>query len=136
MARTIDIFFYGLFMDPQALRNKGLNPIAPRKGRVEGMALQIGERATLLPNAGECAYGVVIGLTHHELDQLYADAGVAAYRPEAVIAILEDSKIVPALCFNLPPDSVPGEANSHYAAELRAVAQHMGLPRNYVESIS
>jgi hypothetical protein len=54
------------------------------------MALEIRDRATLISKAGECVYGMVIGLTYPEIDELYADASVAAYRPEAEIAVLED----------------------------------------------
>jgi|SRR6266850_5873638 len=46
-SRTINVFFYGLFMDAEALRAKGLHPTNSRQVCVLGMALQIGKRATL-----------------------------------------------------------------------------------------
>ena len=73
--------------------------------------------------------------THDEIEQLYSEASVRAYRAEAVLAELNDGSRVSALCFNLvvPPD--PKEANSEYAAKLRNLARRLGLPANYVESI-
>src|SRR6266550_6112444 len=68
-SRLINMFFYGLFMDAEALRAQGFHPIDARQACVPGMALQIGRRATLIPNPSKCAYGFVIGLSHQELDR-------------------------------------------------------------------
>src|SRR6267142_2328202 len=84
--RRIDAFFYGLFMDGEILRGAGVAPIHPRRAYVEGFALRIGQRATLVPSAGARAYGMLFALTHSELDRLYAAPGLEQYRPEAVLA--------------------------------------------------
>jgi len=134
-SRLINMFFYGLFMDAEALRAQGFNPIDARQACVPGMALQIGRRATLIPDPSKCAYGFVIGLSHQELDRLYSEPSVAAYRPEAVIAQLVDRSCIPALCFNLPPSDQTVEANPAYAEKLRAVTRRLGLPADYTASI-
>jgi hypothetical protein len=134
-SRPVDVFFYGLFMDAESLEAKGFHPVNGRQARVSGMALRIGRRATLVPDTGKCAYGLVYGLTHDEIDRLYAEPSVAAYRPEAVIAQLADRSCVPALCFNLPPSDEAVEANPEYAEKLRVVADRLGLPADYVASI-
>jgi hypothetical protein len=74
-------------------------------------------------------------LTHVEIEQLYSEASVRAYRVEAVLAELADGSQVPALCFNLLVPPGPEEANAEYAAKLRDLARRLGLPSNYVESI-
>jgi hypothetical protein len=134
-SRSIDVFFYGLFMDAEALRAGGFHPVNARQACVAGMALQIGRRATLIPNPVSCAHGFVIGLSHKEVEKLYAESSVAAYRPEAVIAQLVDRSCVPALCFNLPLPDEPVEANPEYAEKLRAVVSRLGLPAAYAASI-
>jgi hypothetical protein len=133
--RRIGVFFYGLFMDAGLLRTKGAHPVNLRQACVPGFALRIGQRATLLQNPDARAYGIVMELTHVEIEQLYAEASVRAYCAEAVLAELSDGSHVPALCFNLllPPD--PEEANAEYAAKLRDLARRLGLPSDYVESI-
>jgi hypothetical protein len=133
-ARPIDMF-YGLFMDAEALRAKGFHPVNARQASVSGVALQIGRRATLIPDPAKSVFGFVIGLSHAEVERLYAEPSVAAYRPEAVIARLGDRSSVPALCFNLPPSEATIEANSEYAEKLRAVADRLGLPSDYIASI-
>jgi hypothetical protein len=134
-ARSINVFFYGLFMDADALRANGFDPIDARQACVAGMALQIGRRATLVPDPAKCVHGFVIGLSHKEVDRLYAEPSVAAYRPEAVMAQLVDRSCVPALCFNLPPSDEPAAANPEYAEKLRAVVSRLGLPADYATSI-
>jgi hypothetical protein len=134
-SRPINVFFYGLFMDVEILRAKGLDPVNGGQACVSGMALQIGQRATLTPDPTKCVYGLVMGLSHAEVEQLYSEPSVAAYRPEAVIAQLMDGSCIPALCFNLPPSNEPVVANPEYAEKLRRVAGRLGLPVDYVTSI-
>jgi hypothetical protein len=134
-SRPINVFFYGLFMDAEALRANGFHPINARQACVPGMSLQIGHRATLVPDPSRCVYGFVIGLSHREVERLYAEPGVAAYRPEAVIAQLMDRSCLPALCFNLPQSDKPVQANPEYAEKLRVVANRLGLPADYAASI-
>jgi hypothetical protein len=134
-ARPIDVFFYGLFMDAEALRANGFHPVNSRQAFVAGMTLQIGRRATLIPDHGGHVHGFVIGLSQQEVERLYAEPSVAAYRPEAVMAQLVDRSSVPALCFNLPPSDAPVEANPEYAEKLRVVASRLGLPADYIAGI-
>jgi hypothetical protein len=133
--RAITVFFYGLFMDAAALHAKGFHPANRRQASVSGMALQIGQRATLIPDFAGRVFGFVMDLSHAEVDRLYAEPSVAAYRPEAVIAQLVDGFRVAALCFNLPPSDEPVTANPDYAEKLRVVAAQLGLPADYVKGI-
>ncbi len=133
--RPIDVFFYGLFMDAEALRAKGLNPSNVRLARVQGYALSIGRRATLVPSAGASTYGLRDGSGRAEIDALYSDSSVRAYRAEAVLATLSDGTALPALCFNLETAPGPEEANAEYAEKLRAVGRRLGLPAAYVDNI-
>ena len=133
--RRIEVLFYGLFMDEALLREKGLNPENRRQARVENFRLVIGRRATLVQREGEEAHGIIYSLTHAEVDALYSEDSVNAYRPEAVCARLADGSIVPALCFNLPTPPAPDERNPLYAAKLRQLAARLGLPPAYVANI-
>jgi hypothetical protein len=133
--RRVSVFFYGLFMDPELLRAKGLEPLNPRRARVGGFRLRIGNRAALEPDAGGEVHGFVVELTHAEIERLYAEPGVDAYRPEAVIAEPEGGPPIAVLCFNLPSAPDPHERNPKYAGQLRELATRLGLPRHYVERI-
>jgi hypothetical protein len=131
----VDVFFYGLFMDEALLREKGLNPLGRRVASIENFRLVIGARATLVPCAGAVVYGVLFSLTRAELDALYSEESVRAYRPESVTARAAGGGRASALCFNLPAPPPAGERNPLYASKLKELAARLGLPRAYVSSI-
>lgn len=134
--RRIDVFFYGLFMDQELLEVKGIHPTDARIAAVSGLRLRIGARAALVPAPDAEVHGVLMKLSHAELETLYSEPSVRAYRPEPVLAVARDGVTVAALCYNLPEAPAPDERNAEYAAKLRAVAERIGLPNDYVSSIS
>jgi hypothetical protein len=135
-SRRVDVFFYGLFMGAELLRAMGIMPVNIRIASAPGFALRIGQRATLTPNLNSRVYGVLMELTHDEIDRLYSQKSVSFYRPEAIIAELADGSYVPALCFNLPVAPNAKEANPDYARQLRDLGHRLGLPSDYVDGIS
>lgn len=135
-SRRVDVFFYGLFMDGDLLRSKGADPQSTALASVEGFALSIGRRAALVPQAGARVHGLVVSLTLEEVDRLYADPTLREYRPEAVLAELAAGGKIAALCYNLAQAPSPSDHDPAYAARLRALAARVGLPRNYVDSLS
>jgi hypothetical protein len=135
MTRDIDVFFYGLFMDADALRARGMHPRNIRAARAGHFALHIGQRATLVPAVGAEVHGFVMELSHSEIEALYSDSSVSAYRPEAVLADLVDGQKCPALCFNLDTQPDPREGNAEYAEKLRELGRRLKLPAHYIENI-
>ena len=85
---------------PRRCRSGGFG--LPRRAHVDHVALRLGKRATLVPHLEGRVYGVLMTLMHSEIDRLYSEASVAAYRPEPVLAQLEDGTAEVAFCFNLP----------------------------------
>lgn len=134
MPRRIPVFFYGLFMDAGALRAKGADPQNIRRASLAGFALRIGERATLVPASGSRVHGVLMDLTHTEIDALYAEASVSMYRAEPVVCETDRGDAA-ALAFTLPVPPAPGETNAAYAEKLRDLARRLQLPSHYVETI-
>src|SRR4030095_435081 len=133
-SRWTDVFFYGLFMDQDLLREKGIEPTAVELASVDGYALRIGQRATLVASGVSRVHGVVMSLTLAALERLYSDPSVAAYRPQAVLAQLASGGVIGALCYNLPEPPAPGEQNAEYSAKLRVIGRKVGLPADYVAS--
>src|SRR4051812_7203952 len=98
----VEVFFYGLFMDEALLREKGLSPEDRRAASVEDFRLVIGARATLVRSEGALAHGVLFSLAREEVEALYSEESVGAYRRELVDARTSDGRVTRALCFNLP----------------------------------
>ena len=134
-SRRVDVFLYGLFMDQDLLHAKGLAPQEAELASVPGFVLRIGQRAALVPEATGRVHGVVLSLTLAELERLYAEPSVRAYRPLAVLAQLASGGTVAALCYNLPEPPPVTERNPEYPARLRAVGVKVGLPAEYVASL-
>jgi Gamma-glutamyl cyclotransferase, AIG2-like len=134
--RPIDVFFYGLFMDQQLLEAKGVHPTDIRLAVVSGFVLRIGARAALVPTPASQVHGLLMRLSHADIEKLYAEPSVRAYRPEPVLAVTApNGTAVAALCYNLPEPPSPVERNAEYASKLRSLAERVGLPTDYVESI-
>ena len=133
--RRIDVLFYGLFMDEELLRAKGVMAMDIRPAFVIGFQLRIGNRAALVPATSGRVFGRIVSLSHVELEQLYSEPGLQAYKPEAVLAQLANGKTLPALCFNLVEPPSLEERNPDYASRLRALAERLDFPADYVASI-
>ena len=133
--RRIDVFFYGLFMDADLLREKGINPVNSRSAAVKNFQIRIAQRASLIPSTGDVVHGIVFSLTHDEIHNLYADPSVSMYRAEAVLARLPNEESIPCLCFNLPTVNPTDKKNADYAVKLRALATRLNLPDSYIKTI-
>ena len=133
--RHVTGFFYGLFMDEAVLAEAGVAARTPRMAYVEDFGLRVGRRATLVPEAGARAYGMLYDLTHQELGKLYGAPGLEDYRPEAVEAHLLEGGSRPALCYNLLNAPAPAEANEAYAKRLSEALERLGFPAEYAASV-
>ena len=131
---TMNVFFYGLFMDESLLAEKGIAARNGVVGYVDGLRLRIGERATLERYAGARAYGVMMEVSDNEVRELYAESSVADYVPESVTVELMDGNSAEASCYNLPRNKVTG-TNKGYAKALLEVANQLGLPESYLGEI-
>jgi hypothetical protein len=122
-------------MDVETLRQSGAQPTNPRRAYVEEVALRIGQRATLVPSPETRAYGMLIALTHAELERLYDAPGLEQYRPEAVIAHPIEGTAIPALCYNLLQAPESHERDPDYALRLKGVLTKLGFPGDYIASV-
>lgn len=128
------VFFYGLFMDEDLLREKGFNPSAPMIAYVDDYGLRIGAKATMLPLPGERAYGTLMELSDSEVESLYGEAGVADYEPVPVTAVTMTDDPVSAVSYLLPEAKLSG-TNAAYLDSLISIAEKIGLPGEYIEEL-
>ena len=128
------VFFYGLFMDKDLLKEKGFNPHNIKRACLQGYQLKIGERATLVPHKGARSYGTVMELDSSELEYLYGSDGVEDYVPQAVQASTIAGEPLEAISYILPMEKLSG-SNSEYASKLAGVAKKLDLPDDYIEEI-
>ena len=130
-----EVFFYGLFMDEKLLREKGIDPKKPRKALIMDYELRIGERATLIPSAGETSYGILMRVSEGDLEKLYSESSVSDYVAEKVKVVIEENESIEASCYNLPKHLVSGE-NKQYAYTLLDLVKSLGFPKSYVDRLA
>ena len=135
MATATDAFFYGLFMDETVLTSSGVLPHHGRKAKLDGFALKIGNRATLVREPGGTAWGMVFTLSQAELDKLYGAPGLEQYQPEEIEVVLENRAIIPVRVYNLPHAPAPHERNPDYVERLKKVLTRLGFPAAYIARI-
>ena len=128
------VFFYGLFMDEDLLREKGCKPISCALAYVDGFELRIGERATLVKSQGHRAYGLIADLNKEDLDVLYAEPSVADYKPEAMLAYELTGNPRKGISYLLPIRKLSGK-NPEYATSLVKIATKLRLPQTYINEI-
>ena len=133
-SEVVAVFFYGLLMDRALLASRGIRPSAATLGYVDGYALRIGRRATLVPVDGDRAYGVLMRLRAEEVRALYSEASVADYLAEPVPVVRPGGGLDAAVCYILPEGKLEG-ANPVYAKSLLKLAEKLGLPDDYLQQI-
>ncbi|WP_072682508.1 gamma-glutamylcyclotransferase family protein [Arcobacter sp. LA11] len=125
--RLQEVFFYGLYMDEEILKSKGVSPRNPRAGKVNGYKLRVGKMATLLRVKNCEAYGMVYSLTYDEINKLYRDSGLIDYVAESVIVQIGDT-LVASLCCNLLNPPSDDESNEEYFNKLKICMEKYNLP--------
>lgn len=128
------VFFYGLFMDREVLQAKGVHVEDFQPASARGYALVLGRRATLVSSPAGLVFGMAGYLSSADLEVLYAEPSLIDYRP-CPVSVFMEGRSVEAVCYNLERPPAAEERNPEYAARLRALAQRLHFPAEYVASI-
>jgi hypothetical protein len=128
------VFFYGLFMDTELLKRKGIHSQSEGISFLDNYTIKIGERATLTRCDGEKAFGVVMELEQKDVRKLYSDPGVSDYMPEEVSIITGAGETVNAICYILKEGSTH-VADKVYATELFHLVKKLGFADEYLKKI-
>lgn len=126
--RLHKVFFYGLYMDEDILKSKGVEPRNKQLAKAKAYKLRIGKMATLLRDENSEAYGIVYSLTYEEIDKLYKNAGLVDYVAEAILVETFDKKEIATLtCILLNPPA-KNEKNDTYFESLVECMKKYKLP--------
>jgi hypothetical protein len=128
------VFFYGLFMDQDLLKEKGITPSTWQKAWANNFALKIGERASLVKEPGARSYGVVMTLEQTQITELYAEKSVKEYQPEKLTVEYEDATCEEVTCYNLPANLSRG-TNRAYAQKLLDVTTGLDFPDEFLKHV-
>ncbi len=129
-------FFYGLFMDPDILRDQGLSPSAPIVAKLPDYSFVLGQRASMIPKDGAECWGTIMQLDLAELDRLYSEPSVEMYHPCDVVCQDIKENQIKASTYILPKDyPLDPPSSSDYAQKLLKICSKLALPAPYCDKI-
>lgn len=133
MTSSVWVFFYGGLINPTMLDKVGMKPKRQEPATLSGFDIRISPYVNLVRSAGHTVFGMLIKVTHGELEHTYSQLK-ARYLPEAVIVADSTDHLRPALCY-IVPDMPPGQAAVDHVETLAAAAESLGFPGWYLSRI-
>ena len=129
---SVQVFFYGSYMDSETLAGWKVKPIEFEVARLDDYELAFCPFATLIPKKGSAVHGVLARLYREDVERLYSRVELADYKAVDVILETEKRKRVRASCFIAKPRK--GMTPSpEYLQLLIKVAEKLCFPSDYVE---
>jgi len=137
-AHRVDVFLYGAYMNLEVLQDAGITEPDYEAARLPGYRLEVKPLANLVVDTASQAYGIVIRLTHQEIDRLYGDQASISpsvtYKPEAVLAFTIENTLLPALCY-FAQGMQPAPPERRYLDLILESAREYGFPADYVADV-
>lgn len=133
MQRYVSVFFYGGLINPKMLEKLGVSARTQAVAVLLHYHLTISPWVNVEPSEGGQVYGVVMEMTHAELDKIYSQLKVK-YVPVAV-AVTQGDKTVPALSYMADEPMTPAQAEEGHVRMLLEAAQQRAFPAWYLERI-
>lgn len=129
----IAAFFYGGLINAAMQERAGVRPERQVQAALCGYDITIRPYVNLHRSVGDQVFGVVMWLTHAELDILYGQLKVR-YRPAAVVVESVEGSLIPALCY-FADEMADGPADEQHVRMLLEPAQQLGFPDWYLRRI-
>ena len=133
-SQTVKAFFYGSFIRKEVQAKGGFQPETIEVARLSGFDIHICPHAALSRSDEHSIYGILVDITHRQLDAMYAAPGVGVFLPQAVLVETGDGKLTPALCY-IPPSRDDKPADRAYLDSLIAAGREYGFPQWYLNKL-
>ncbi len=132
--RQVKAFFYGSFIRKDIQLKADFSPSFIEVARLDGFDIHVAPHAVLSRTDGRTVYGVLVEISHRQLDTMYSAPGVGVFLPEAVMVVTSDGKFTPALCY-IPPEVGNEPADRDYLAKLVKAGREYGFPEWYLRRL-
>jgi hypothetical protein len=133
MNSSVWVFFYGGLINPRILDKVGMKPTRQEPATLSGFDIRISPYVTLVRSAGHIVFGLLMEVTHAELQHMYSQLK-ARYFPEALVVSDAAGCLRPALCYRVW-DMPPGQAEVDHVEALATAAESCGFPQWYLAKI-
>ena len=136
MNRSVDVFFYGSYINLDVLREVDLIPQSIENAMLRGYEILVRPLANIVPAERGIVFGILATATHAELARLYQHAAEilgGIYLPHAVI-VETNGGLRPALCY-ISNRSKQSAADPEYVERIVAPARDYGFPDWYIDHL-
>jgi len=133
--QTVKAFFYGSFVRKDVQARGGLRLSSFEIARLGGFDIHISPHAALSRSDQHCVYGILVDISHRQLETMYTAPDVGVFLPEAVLVETRDGKFVPSLCY-IPPSRENKPADRDYLDKLVAAGREYGFPDWYLTKLN
>jgi cation transport regulator ChaC len=134
MVESLEIFFYGSFMDRKVLRTLGVVPQTFEPAELKDWRITFSPMATLVRSEGDSVYGAIAVLSQNEVRLLYSRDDLKHYNPVDITVSTEGGKRVTAQCYISEPvmDQKP---SVEYLQRVIQAAESLGFPTAYIAKL-
>lgn len=122
----LPVFFYGLFMDMEALRAKGLNPRNDQVVYIYDHSVHVRAKAILTSEVGKVAWGVLAQITNEEFDILYGHQ--SDYGKVPVCAMTHTGQPIAAVTMVHREPNFGAPIDPVYSGEWKAIVKRLHIP--------
>ena len=130
----VEAFFYGRYMDPDLLLSLGVHSGEARSACLENYRLDLRGKVKVVTEAGTSVWGMIIPLSAHDLEALYAGPATRDYQPERQRVVTASGERVDVTFYNLPVDA-SSPLNKDYLGKLLETLAKVDIPREYLRSL-
>jgi hypothetical protein len=131
MSKQISTFFYGSFMRSEVMQQAGFAPDNIEVAQLHGHDICLDPHANVFKSPMHSVFGILVKISHAELDRMYGANGVGIFLPEAVLVSTLEGRWEPAMCY-MPPHRTDTLPDQSYLARLIEAAQARNLPSTYI----
>lgn len=124
---SVAIFFYGLHMDMETLRDKGVVALDPCVAYAKGFRIVLGRKAMLIESEGQRAAGVVCRMPEADIQRLYK--GMLDYERIGLMVEAGNATIT-AVCMIHRAPRLSDPVDDHYANKLKEIYRRLELDAN------
>lgn len=129
----VQVFFYGGLINPEMLKRLGVSAREQTRAVLDDFALTISPWVNVRQAAGEQVFGVLMAMSHEELQHIYGQLKVP-YDPHPVLVQTPEGSRLPALCY-IAGQMEPGQAEAGHVQTLLDAAEKLEFPLWYLERI-
>jgi AIG2-like family len=133
--KRVATLFYGSFIRPDVMSLVGIESSSVTVAKLSGYDICFDPHANIFRSEQHSIYGVLVHVTHEELNRLYRRDGVGEFLPEAVLVEIDGNKLLPALCF-IPPLRSNAPPDYGYVEQIIKAAKTHGFPSWYLNRLS